>query len=229
MSLIENEKDAQVFLSEDLKKNEKIRELIRIADRNLEAIGYTEHGFRHVENVSRNAGKILADMGYDEHLVHLAQMAGYLHDIGNVVNRRHHAYHSAHIIIDVLPQIGVPFPDVLEIAAAAGNHHEEDGDPVSVVGAALIIADKADVHKSRVRSAQNLADDIHDRVNYAVQQSELTVLPNKIISLSLLIDPSISSVMEYFEIFMTRMIESRRSARFLGCNFEIAINGVRLT
>lgn len=218
-----------MIVVEDIKSNEKIVQLITQADKTLEQIGYTEHGFRHVEIVSERAGQLLRDLGYDERRVQLAEIAGYTHDIGNIVNRRNHAQHSAHILMKILPELGMEFDEVLEIASAVGNHHEEEGDPVSDIGAALILADKSDVHRSRVRNPNTVAFDIHDRVNYAARDSKLIVSNNETIELSILIDPDISSVMEYFEIFMARMVESRRAAKFLGKKFELVINGIRLT
>ncbi|MCD6595471.1 HD domain-containing protein [bacterium] len=214
---------------EEIKSNEHIKELITHADKALEQIGYTEHGFRHVKIVSKRAGQLLRDLGYDERRIQLAEISGYMHDVGNVVNRRSHAQHSAHIVMNLLPELGMDFGEVLEIASAVGNHHEEEGDVVSDISAALIIADKSDVHRSRVRNPNTVAFDIHDRVNYSARDSKLIVSNNATIELSILIDPDISSVMEYFEIFMARMVEARKAAKFLNKKFELVINGIRLT
>ncbi|HDG67953.1 MAG TPA: HD domain-containing protein [candidate division Zixibacteria bacterium] len=214
---------------EDIRANEKIQKLIQHADMTLKQVGYTEHGFRHAGIVAERAGRLLRELGYDERRAQLAEIAGYLHDIGNVVNRMHHAQHSAHIVLSLLPEMGMDYSEVLDIAMAVGNHHEGEGDPISDIGAALILADKSDVHYSRVRNPDTVAFDIHDRVNYAAKDSKLIVADANTIELSILIDPDISSVMEYFEIFMTRMIESRRATKFLGKDFQLVINGVRLT
>ncbi len=214
---------------DDIKRNDKVKTLLEHADRNLTVIGYTEHGFRHADIVSERAGKLMRELEFDERRIQLAEIAGYLHDIGNVVNRRNHAYHSSHIAFDILGEIGMQFDEVLDIVSAVGNHHEENGDPISDICAALIIADKSDVHRSRVRNPNNVAFDIHDRVNYAARDSKIIISNKETIELSILIDPDISSVMEYFEIFLDRMIISRRAATLLGKKFELVINGVRLT
>ena len=214
---------------EELKSDERVKALISHADKNLEVIGYTEHGFRHSDIVSQRAGDLLLNLGFGEKRVLLAQIAGYLHDIGNVVNRRMHAQYGAIMASNLLRQVDIEFEQVLEIMSAIGNHHEEGSDPVSDICAALILADKSDVHRSRVRNPNTVAFDIHDRVNYAARDSKLVLVSPEIIELSILIDPDISSVMEYFEIFLERMIISRRASQFLGKKFELVINGVRLT
>ncbi|MCD6417233.1 HD domain-containing protein [bacterium] len=218
-----------MILLSDIKQNEKVKMLLTHADRNLCVIGYTEHGFRHADIVSERAGKLMCELGFDERRCQLAQIAGYLHDVGNVVNRRYHAHHSSHIVYDLLSEMGMPYDEVLDIVSAVGNHHEDDGDPISDICAALIIADKSDVHRSRVRNPNTVAFDIHDRVNYAARDSNIIVRNPDTIELSILIDPDISSVMEYFKIFLDRMEISRKSAKLLGKKFELVINGVRLT
>ncbi len=214
---------------DDIKSSDKIKRLLEHADRNLTVIGYTEHGFRHAGIVSERAGKLMRELEFGERRIQLAEIAGYIHDIGNVVNRRSHAYHSSHIAFDILGEMGMPFDEVLDIVSAVGNHHEENGDPISDICAALIIADKSDVHRSRVRNPNTVAFDIHDRVNYAARDSKIIISNNETIELSILIDPDISSVMEYFEIFLDRMIISRRASTLLEKKFELVINGVRLT
>ncbi len=214
---------------DDLKADPQVRELIQLTDRNLEIIGYTEHGFRHCDIVAERAGKLLRDLGYDERRAQLAEIAGYLHDIGNIVNRRHHAFHGAVIALDILKRMGMDYTEALEIAAAIGNHHEGEGEPISEICSALIIADKSDVHRDRVRNPNTVAFDIHDRVNYAARESNIIVVDDNTIELSILIDPDISSVMEYFKIFLDRMEASRIAAEFLGKKFELVINGVRLS
>lgn len=211
---------------EDVKKNEEIKTLIKRADLCLEAIGYTEHGFRHTSVVSKNAGKLLKELNYDERMIELAEIAGYIHDIGNSVNRENHPHLGAIIGRDLLKTMGMDIEEIGIIMSAIGNHDENyGGEPVNPISSALIIADKADVHRSRVRSTDQLSFDIHDRVNYAAIHSFLRVnYEEKIIALELSIDTTISQVMEYFEIFLSRMIISKKSAKFLGCDFKLEIN-----
>lgn len=213
----------------ELKANELIKSYIKRADEYLGVIGYTEHGERHANLVSKTASEILERLGLGKRSAELAAIAGYLHDIGNVVNRDYHAQTAALLAQPILLQMGMPAQEMVKVIAAIGNHHEEDGVPVSEVAAAVILADKSDVHRSRVRNPAMIKFDIHDRVNYAVQDSFLQVDESqKILSLRLTIDTKISSVMEYFEIFLSRMIISRRAADFLGCRFELVANETKL-
>lgn len=218
-----------ITLSE-VEANEKVQTFIRQSDAQMEAIGYTEHGFRHVSLVARNARRILADLNYSGRDAELAAIAGYLHDIGNMVSRIMHSKTGALIAMQLLTEMGMPPDDVGMIAAAIGNHDEQEGGTViSPITAAVVIADKADVHRSRVRNPNMAAFDIHDRINYAAQEAKLAVDAKKrVISLDLTIDTSIGSVFEYFEIFMSRMLFSRKAAEFLGCRFRLVINGVQL-
>ena len=194
------------------------------ADEFLGNIGYTEHGRRHANYVAHNAGRILRELGYEEKSCELAAIAGYIHDIGNVVNRPSHPATGAYLAHQFLRELGMPLEDVLAVMGAIGNHDEDSCEPVNVVGAALIIADKSDVHRSRVRSPKEIRFDIHDRVNYAVRRAELRLDTNKkIISLELDIDKDISDMVEYFEIFTTRMVACRRAAKLLGCTFEVLV------
>ncbi len=210
-------------------KDPEVAALIRQADKQMETLGYTEHGQRHSRLVAKNARATLVALEQDERLAELAAIAGYLHDIGNVVNRAQHERSSALLARDVLLRLGMDFEETARVMAAIGNHHEEGGNPVSEVSAALILADKADVHRSRVRNAAFINFDIHDRVNYAVRRSRLAVdNASKRIDLSLRIDTTIAPVMEYFEIFLSRMLISRRAADFLHCHFGLEINGTRL-
>jgi metal-dependent HD superfamily phosphatase/phosphodiesterase len=185
------------------------------------------------ETVKQYIGKaddFLGIIGYkDERIITLGGIAGYLHDIGNVINRENHAQTGSMLVHSILTSMGMPTADVAEVLGAIGNHHEEDGVPVSDVAAALILADKSDVHRSRVRNPEFVKFDIHDRVNYATTKSVLDVNADdtKII-FDLSIDTSIAAVMEYFEIFLSRMIISRRAADFLGCKFEMVINGTKI-
>jgi metal-dependent HD superfamily phosphatase/phosphodiesterase len=218
-----------VLTFKQVTKDPEVIALVTEADRQLETLGYTEHGPRHCRLVAKNAGQLLVDLGRDERTAELAMIAGYLHDIGNVVNRDQHERISALLARDILLRLGMDFGELATVMAAIGNHHEEGGNPVSDVSAALILADKADVHRSRVRNPAFVKFDIHDRVNYAVQQSGLTVdKPGKRIIFNLKVDTDISPVMEYFEIFLSRMVISRRAADFLGCHFELNINGTKL-
>ncbi|HTR97168.1 MAG TPA: HD domain-containing protein [Candidatus Acidoferrales bacterium] len=207
----------------------RVRNYIRMADAALEQIGYTEHGERHVGLVSRIAFNVLKRMGHPERECELAAIAGWMHDIGNAVNRDHHAQTGAVMAMQMLNDFGMEDREVLTVIAAIGNHHENDGDPVNPVAAAVILADKSDVHRTRVRNPDMIRFDIHDRVNYAVEKSFLNVDEDrKHITLELTIDPNISHVMEYFEIFMTRMLASRKAAKFLGATFGLEANGNRL-
>ncbi len=207
----------------------RVKAYILMADAALEQIGYTEHGERHVSLVSRIAHNVLKRMGYPERECELAAIAGLLHDIGNAVNRDHHAQSGAIMAMQILNDMKMEDFEVLKVIAAIGNHHENDGDPVNPVAAAIILADKSDVHRTRVRNPDMIRFDIHDRVNYAVEKSFLNVDEDrKHITLELTIDPNISHVMEYFEIFMTRMLASRKAAKFLGATFGLSANGNRL-
>ncbi len=211
---------------EDLKKNEDVRTLIARADESLDALGYTEHSFAHVTRTAETAGYILASLGYDEHDVELARVAGYLHDIGNLVNRIEHSQSGAVMAFVLLTRLGMPMADVATVTTAIGNHDEGTGVPVNALAAALILADKSDVRRGRVRSAEDIACDIHDRVNYSAEHSELVVAEDKkTITLSIAVDTRYGSVMDYFEIFMERMLLCRRAAEKLGMRFCLTING----
>jgi metal-dependent HD superfamily phosphatase/phosphodiesterase len=206
-----------------------VRLYVKMADAALEQIGYTEHGERHVGLVSRIAYNVMKRTGRPERQAELAAIAGILHDIGNSVNRDHHAQTGGVMAMQLLREFGMPDDEVLTVIAAIGNHHENDGDPVNDVAAAVILADKSDVHRTRVRNPDMIKFDIHDRVNYAVEKSFLNVdVDQKHITLELTIDPKISHVMEYFEIFMTRMLASRKAAKHLGATFGLQVNGNRL-
>lgn len=212
-----------------IREHPRVRTYVRMADASLESIGYTEHGERHVGLVSRIAFNVLKRMGRPERQCELAAIAGYLHDIGNAVNRDHHAQTGAAMSMQLLSDFGMPDEEILTVISAIGNHHENDGDPVNDVAAALILADKSDVHRTRVRNPDMIKFDIHDRVNYAVEKSFLNVDEDrKHITLELTLDPAISHMMEYFEIFMTRMLASRKAAKFLGATFGMQVNGNRL-
>lgn len=212
-----------------VKKNTLANHFIDAANEYLGAVGYTEHGQRHVSLVAAMAHNTLTRLGFEEPLPELAGIAGYLHDIGNVVNRQDHGQSAALISMRILKEMGATPDEIAVIISAIGNHEEEIGEPVNPVAAALILADKSDVHKTRVRNPGQIAVDIHDRVNLAAERSFLNVdAQKKTISLQLTIDTTVSQVMEYFEIFISRMIMCRRAAKFLGCTFELIINERKL-
>ena len=215
---------------DSVRENPRVKVFIRKADESLAEIGYTEHGERHVGLVAHIGFNILKRLGYPEREAELAAIAGYVHDIGNAVNREHHAQTGAVMAMQILSDMGMPDLELVRVMGAIGNHHENDGDPVSAVAAAVILADKSDVHRTRVRNPDMIRFDIHDRVNYAVEKSFLNVDEgSKQITLELTVDTGISQVMEYFEIFMTRMLASRKAAKFLGTTFGLTVNGNRLT
>ncbi len=208
-----------------IKENPKVKVLLAKTDEFIEKIGYTEHGTRHAELVSHIAHNILERLDYSVREQKLVEIAGYLHDIGNAINRVNHAQTGAVIVYDLLNELNFSMNDIMDICGAIGNHHEEEGKPISFIAAALIIADKTDVHKSRVRKTADIKMDIHDRVNWAVDKSFLEVTPeNKSIVLKLAINTEVSSVMEYFEIFMKRMLMAQKAAEFLECRFGMYIN-----
>ena len=215
---------------ESVREHPRVKIYVRKAYEALAEIGYTEHGERHVGLVAHIAYNVLKRLGHPEREAELAAIAGYLHDIGNAVNRDHHAQTSAVMAMQLLSDMGMPDLEIVQVIGAIGNHHENDGDPVSTVAAALIMADKSDVHRTRVRNPDMIRFDIHDRVNYAVEKSFLNVdEAAKRITLELTVDTAISQVMEYFEIFMTRMVASRKAAKYLGTAFGLTVNGNRLT
>lgn len=210
-------------------KNPVVSGMLRQADDQLRIIGYTEHGVRHGKWVGRTAQRVLMELGKSAREAELAGIAGYMHDLGNLINREDHAQSGALLSYQLLNDMGLPLQEVMTVISAIGNHHEDHGDPVGTVSAALILADKADVHRSRVRNPSTLKFDIHDRVNYAVKKSQLEVNPaDMVVKLNLTIDTSISQVMEYFEIFMSRMVISRKAAEILECTYELSMNGNRL-
>ncbi|MGI8908010.1 MAG: HD domain-containing protein [Candidatus Sumerlaeaceae bacterium] len=214
---------------EQIRKHPEVRALIDLADEYLNTIGYTDHGITHVSRVATRAYKILKELGRPEREAELAQIAGYLHDIGNVVHRTNHAQSSALMAIPMLSKLGMSMTEIAVVAGAIANHDETVGEPVSNPSAALILADKSDVLRSRVRNPKMISFDIHDRVNYAAEKSEMSMdRDNRLITLKLTIDTSISQVIEYFEIFMSRMTMSRRGANFLNCDFRLIINDVQL-
>ena len=211
---------------EQVKQDHAVQVYIAQADASMEALGFTEHSFPHVTRVSSMAGYLLETMGYSQRTVELARIAGYLHDIGNVVNRSDHSQSGAVMAFRILDRMDFPPEEIATIVTAIGNHDEGTGVPVNAVAAALIIADKSDVRRSRVREKADIALDIHDRVNYSVTESELTINEDKTdLILALTVDTSVSGIMEYFEIFMKRMLMCRKAANKLGLTFRVTING----
>lgn len=214
---------------EQIRRDAAVNVYIAQADASMKALGFTEHSFAHVCRVADIAGTILETLHYPARTVELAKIAGYLHDIGNVVNRVDHSQSGAVMAFRILDRMDFPPEEIAAIVTAIGNHDEGTGVPVSELAAALIIADKSDVRRSRVRDKADIAADIHDRVNYSVTASDLQVdVEVKTITLSLTVDTAVSSVMEYFEIFMKRMLLCRKAAEKLGLNFKLNINGLQL-
>lgn len=214
---------------EDVKKSEAIKTYITHADQSLAVLGFTEHSFAHVVHVAEMAGYILTTLGYDARTVELAKIAGYLHDIGNLVNRAEHSQSGAVMAWSILNDMNCDPEELATIVTAIGNHDEGTGVPVNAVAAALILADKADVRWTRVRNQDFATFDIHDRVNYSVKKSALKISEDKtLVKLELTIDNKFGSVMDYFEIFMGRMILCRKAAEKLGLQFKLIINEQQL-
>ena len=214
---------------QEIKKNEEINTYIRQADLALSALGFTEHSFAHVTLVAEKAGYILQTLGYPERTVELVKIAGYLHDIGNLVNRVEHSQSGAIMAFRILDHLNFPPDEIGQIVSAIGNHDEGTGVPVSALAAALILADKSDVRRNRVRNQDISNFDIHDRVNYSVTKSELKINESHtLIMLKLSVDTRYGSVMDYFEIFLQRMILCRKAAEKLGMQFKLMINEQQL-
>ena len=214
---------------EDVKNNEDIKALISSSQRQLNELGYTEHSVRHATIVSNRAAEVLAALKYPEERIELAKIAGYMHDIGNCVNRVDHAHTGAILAYQILKDMGMEADKRTEIMMAIGNHDENTGTAISDISAALILADKSDVHRDRVVNKNLSTFDIHDRVNYAVTNAELEIdeKERKII-LNLTIDTNICPVLDYFEIFMQRTMMSKYAAKYLKVWFELVINGTKL-
>ena len=213
----------------EIKKNKAIHNYITAADASLSALGYTEHSFAHVGAVAEKAGYILSTLGYSQRTVELVKIAGYLHDIGNLVNRVDHSQSGAVMAFRILDKLGFNSEEIADIVTAIGNHDEGTGVPVSEFAAALILADKSDVRRNRVRNQDISTFDIHDRVNYSVTSANLQINQDKTkIELVLTIDTDYVSVMDYFEIFMQRMILCRKAAEKLGLQFKLVINNQQL-
>jgi uncharacterized protein len=216
----------ELHLLDEVTSNKAVQTYITLADQFTGQLGFTEHGFRHANLVARIAHNILARLGFDPHVCELAAVAGYLHDVGNVISRHNHPQTSALLALPLLTAMELPAEDVGMVIGAIGNHEEEMGHPVSPVSAAVNIADKSDVHRSRVRKDGQVEFDIHDRVNFAVRHSFVRVdAERKTVTLELDIDTAVSDILEYFEIFLTRMMMCRRAAEGLGCKFRMTVNG----
>ena len=210
---------------EDVKNNSAVRTYIQRADESLTALGYTEHSFAHVTAVAENAAYILSTLGYPERTVELAKIAGFLHDIGNLVNRVDHSQSGAVMAFRILDNMDCPPEEIATIVTAIGNHDEGTAVAVDAVAAALILADKTDVRRSRVRNRDMATFDIHDRVNYAVEEASTEISPDKsMITLRIRIDTASAAVMDYFEIFLQRMLLCRKAAERLGLRFGLVIN-----
>jgi len=222
-------KEVKMVTLEDIKNNPEVQELVVGAQKQLDALGFTEHSQRHVSIVSNRAGNILKTLGYPEHRIELARIAGYLHDIGNGVNRVDHAHSGAILAYNILKDMGMDVKDRIEIMSAIGNHDEATGTAVSDISAALILADKSDVHRNRVVNKNMATFDIHDRVNYAVTEANLKINnEEKKIRLELTIDTNICPVLDYFEIFMERTMMCKYAAKYLQIWFELIINDTKL-
>jgi metal-dependent HD superfamily phosphatase/phosphodiesterase len=212
-----------------VKSHPAVKTFIRLADDYLGELGYTEHGFRHAKIVARDARNLLKGLGYEKRVSERAAIAGYLHDMGNFISRAGHPQSGAAISYHILGELGMPYKEIGIVLGAVGNHEEGIGQPVSPESAALILADKADVHRSRVRNKDAETFDIHDRVNYAAESSVLSVDAEKrTLTLELTIDTDMCKIMEYFEIFLERMAMCRRAAEFLDCQFRLVINGTEV-
>lgn len=212
---------------QDIVKNKEVKTYLEYGDKYLSTLGYTNHSLLHAQRVAKIANMILLSLGYDKRTAELARIAGYMHDLGNVINRADHAQSSAMIAFNILTRLKVSPSEISKIIAAIGNHDEGTGLPVNAAAAALIIADKTDVRRSRVKTRDPKDFDIHDRVNYAAEVSEVTV-DERVIKLKLKIDTELSTVSDYFEIFLTRMIMCRRAAEALDAKFELNVNDVKL-
>ena len=214
---------------EDVKNSPEIRTYITQADASLIALGFTEHSFAHVTKCAETASGLLRDLGYDDRQIELAKIAGFMHDIGNVVNRHDHAISGATMAFRILDKMGMDPVDVAAVITAIGYHDDKTAFPVNAIAAALLLADKTDVRRSRVRNKDTISFDIHDRVNYAVEKSDLTLdTAAKTVTLTLSINTEVCAVMDYFEIFLDRMLLCRKAAEFFGLTFKLDINGLTL-
>ena len=213
----------------DIKNNEEVKELIRKGNQDLGVLGYTDHSETHCVMVAQRAAFVLKKFGYSEQEQELAKIAGYMHDIGNAVNRKNHAEYGAILANEILKNTDLTVKERIQIISAIGNHDESTGGAKDIISAALIIADKTDVRRNRVRAKDKSTFDIHDRVNYAVTESKLKInVDKKVISLNLQIDESICTMYEYFDIFLGRMMMCRGAAELLGAKFKLTANGSKV-
>jgi len=226
--IVNRNKPSEIKITlKDIERNPIVATFIRCANNYLGAIGYTEHGFRHVSLVADRAKNVLKYLEWEEKFQNLAEIAGYIHDIGNIVNRQGHGQSAALIAMKLLKELDMDYEDMALVISAIGNHDEENGSFGNPVASALVLADKSDVHKTRVRSSK--CDNIHDRVNFAAEESSLRVFKDKkVIALRININTSVANVAEYFEIFVSRMRMCQKAADFLGCKFELLINDKKL-
>ena len=214
---------------QDIRNNEEIGAYIESGNAVLGVLGYTDHSKAHAQKVAYNAGYVLEELGYQEEMIELARISGYMHDIGNSINGNDHAHSGALMARQILKELGMHYSDIAIIASAIGHHDEKTGTAIHPVSAALILADKSDVHRNRVRNTIKESFDIHDRVNYAAIKSALRVDKEETaIHLDITLDESICSVLDYFEIFLQRMIMCRRAAELLGCKFRLTANDVKV-
>ncbi len=229
LTTTENNQKTRGVMLRDVRSNKKVRAYIEKANEQMKAIGYTEHGVRHVSLVAAIARNVLQELGAEPRQSELASIAGYLHDIGNVVSRHGHPQIGATMAFTLLNEMGMEAEEIALIVGAIGNHEEGEGVAINAITAAVILADKSDVHFTRVQNMEPGTFDIHDRVNYAVQKSHLTVnAEERTITLELDIDTSVATIMEYFEIFVGRMVLCRQAAAQLSCRFQLSVNGVLL-
>ena len=213
----------------DIQHNEEINTYIESGNAVLGVLGYTDHSKAHAAKVAYNAGLILSELGFDEKSIELARISGYMHDIGNTVNRDDHAHSGAIMARQILKELGMDYADIAIVTSAIGHHDEKTGTAIHPVSAALILADKCDVHRNRVRNTIKESFDIHDRVNYAAIKSTLCISIDKAtIGLDITLDESICSVLDYFEIFLQRMIMCRRAAELLECKFKLTANEIKI-
>ena len=213
----------------EIRKNSEVLAYLKKGNDNLGTMGFTDHSEAHCAVVAERAAQILLKFGYPDHDVEIVKIAGFMHDMGNAINRHRHAEYGALLADHILEKTDLPLPDRVTIVSAIGNHDESTGGAVDAVSAALIIADKTDVRRNRVREKEMSAFDIHDRVNYAVTEAKLKINPEKkIITLNLQIDESICSMLEYFEIFLERMLMCRRASEMLGARFKLTANGSKI-
>lgn len=211
---------------DEITQNKEIKKFLIKGDANLGRLGFTDHSQAHCVRVAQQAGKIMERFGYSEHDIEISKIAGYMHDIGNVINRNHHAEYGALLANNLLRETNMSLDDRITIVSAIGNHDESTGSPEDIISAALIIADKTDVRRSRVRQKERSSFDIHDRVNYAVTEAKLKIAKDKsVIALNLQIDETICTMYDYFEIFLERMMLCRKSAEILGTKFKLTANG----